>query len=84
MTRCEYAPVYKVTRKTIVREDIGVPYTGYGISCRRKDPLTRKYITRRIDDISTKREMAFDMAELFNKYCLSPDCFESAVVDIIS
>lgn len=84
MNRCEYAPVYKVTRKAFIGEDIGVPYIGYGISCRRKDPLTRKYNTRRIDDISTKREMAFDMAELFNKYCLSPDCFEAAVVNMIS
>lgn len=84
MNRCEFAPVYKVTRKAFDGEEIGAPYVGYGISCRRKDPLTRKYITRRIDDISTQREMASDMVELFNKYCLSPDCFERAVVDIIS
>lgn len=84
MNRCEYAPKYTVTKKAFEGEDVGVPYIGYGISCRRKDPLTGKYMTRRIDDISTRREMTSDIAELFNKYCLSPDCFERAVVDIIS
>lgn len=84
MSRCKFAPEYKVVKKAFVGEDIGAPYVGYGISCRRKNPLTGKYITRQIDDISTKKEMVSDIAELFNKYCLSPDCFQSAVVDIIS
>lgn len=82
VSRCLYAPVYRVISSERTTED-GTPYTAYGISCTRKDVLGGNFV-RTIEDISSDPELVGSMVNLFNMSCLSVDCFQRAVEDLIS